>query len=146
MSNLSLWEPVEYRPLGIALEAPKDRYLEEVCIEEAIHWSGCMSGHFALHEINNGFLSERTYRVHIRLEVFSKEEWQKYLRGDRTLLYQGRFGEYEHKFCPRYLHFRKDVMASDGRVLVVSSGGGLWSVQDEDAIRRIINSAHFINP
>jgi hypothetical protein len=113
-----------------------------------------MSASFALHESRSDFLMERTYGIYIRLEVFSKDEWRNYLRGDRSVLYQGRFGEYEHKFCPFYLNRRKDVMASDGRVVVASANGGTWNLgreaggeaQDEAAIRRIIESVHFIHP
>ena len=151
-SNLQKWETIEYHKIGVGLEAPKERYLEEV-VTDALKWSGCMSAGFALHESTGDFLMERTYGVHIRLEVFSKDEWRNYLRGDRSLLYQGRYGAYEHKFCPRYFHGRKDVMASDGRVVVASSNahgyllgrGDNGLAEDEVAVRRIIESVHFID-
>jgi hypothetical protein len=153
-SNLQNWQSVSFEKLGVGLQAPRERYNEEVVTASALKWSGCMIASFTLHESRTDFLMERTYGVYIHLEVFSKEEWHNYLRGDRSLLYQGRFGEYEHKFCPRYLNHRKDVMASDGRVVVASASGGAWTLgrgadgeaQDEAAIRRIIESVYFIHP
>jgi hypothetical protein len=149
-SNLQNWELVNYPKMRLSLEAPKDRLNEEIHTEAAIKSSGRMMASFNLHVMNTGFLVERRYGISILLEVFSKQEWQKYLQGDRSLTYVKNYGKYKAKFQSKYLNHRKDIMASDGTVCVASANyrpvgrdaDGI--LQDEAAIRRIIKSVRFI--
>jgi hypothetical protein len=148
-SDLGTWESVEVKQLGIGYDAPKDRYDRGT---SDIPVLGRMTTGFGLHRLDNGFLAEYSLKIIVTIEVYSKSEWKRFLRGDHTLIYSGIYGEYEHKFCPRYLHHRKDVMAPDGSVAVACAIIDHWiydkrangEAQDEATAKRIIESVHFI--
>jgi hypothetical protein len=149
-SDFGKWETVEMRQMGIGFEAPVDRHSEGSSVEPVL---GRMTTSFRMHRMMPGPFTEYvTYKITIAIAVFSNSEWQRLLRGDHSLLNAGTYGSYEHKFCPYYLNHRKDVMSSDGRVVVTCAIVDTWSfdnrvhgeAQDEVAIRRIIESVHFL--
>jgi hypothetical protein len=142
---------VEVRQLGIVYEAPIDRKFAGTSSEPVL---GRMSTSFSLHRLAPGYTSEyTTYKITIFIEVYSKSEWQRILSGDNYLYNTGNYGKYDHMFCPHYLHHRKDVMAPDGSVAVTSANVNIWRIddnrvngaaQDEAAVKRIIESVHFL--
>ena len=153
-SNLKDWETVVFHKLGIVFEAPIDSYDRKQYILHDSNWVPCMIGGFSLHEFSSDFLMERKSGINIRFYVFTKEEWENYLRSERPLSHQNRHDGFKNHFTPIYTKWRKDSRARDGRVLSACSSGPdsrykrseIEAAEDEIAIRRIIESARFINP
>ncbi len=159
LSDLTRWEHVKYRKLGIEIEAPKDRREEEVVhidTSDPFYAYNNTGVSFVLHQAAAGFLQEPAFGVFVCIEVLSKEEWSHILKGERGSRLGGHFDEYDHKFCPRLIQrrgFRKDTMSRDGRVVMASAirsapyidENSPEAKEDKAAIKRILESVRFLD-
>ena len=159
-SNFKKFDVVAYRKLGISVELPSPRFKERVQYNDKYPYFGPNRVALAIHQIGNGRLAETSEKIVIFVELFTAQEFQEYLRRERSCAYPDESYESKRSFVSHLvqkrdelgIHYRQDHRGLDGTVAIASALNRVDRVKQDStdekadvaAIRRILGSVKFI--
>lgn len=160
-NSLEKWETVKFPTLGIEMEAPVDRELQELNDNESYKTKAeCVSLHFEIHPVYTGTISDTPHLIVVYLTVINKDNYESFVKNkhyqsqndmfqDKT--FNSEITEYPFPSTSS-INFRKDVKSKNGDVALCSityrdKQPDNQQYRDEDiaAIKRILNSIKFID-
>ncbi len=159
-NSLEKWENVRFPTMGIEMEVPVDRELQEISDNEAYRKNAeCVSMFFEMHPVYTGTLSDTPHLINCTVSVLNKNNYSQYLSNKHLLSNVGIFDDKtfnseitEYSFpSTRSINFRKDVKSKSGNVALCSityrdknSENQQYKEQDIEAIKRMLNSIKLI--